>query len=54
MMIVVRVVVADVIAGGVGVRGQAGGSDGVEDLRGVDSIGIERDVDTPANQIEIE
>ena len=54
MMIVVRVIVADVIAGVVRVRGQAGGRYGFEDCSGRNAIGVEGDVDAPADQIEIE
>ena len=53
-MIVMRVIVADVIAGGMGVRGEPRGRDRVENDRGGDAFGIERDVDAAADQVEIE
>ena len=50
----VRVIVADMIAGGVRVRGEAGGANRGEDRGGGNAIGIEGDVDAAADQIEIE
>ena len=54
MMIVLRVIVADVIARVMGVRGEPRGDDRVENDCGGDAFGIERDIDAAADQIEIE